>query len=558
MVSKVAVVALVAIMAVPIFLGYAFNFDETTVTDYKPTGDPVNVTPLLQTGTDWNTVRGDPYTMNDASHTNFASSAGPTTPVYNRITQNKSSTVYRQFIVPNWTGGAASMDGMLEYEIRVDYSVSPGNYISADFYNNGALAYTIDRIFYFHYSSAEKTVWYMGYQSVNSNTTLTGGSFTVSNLTAVDYRFTGLSSAYLQYGYVHSNRNYFADISQGYYFQKFAAIPTAGGWNIMMPDNTIDTTISIDLDSITDPNYSFKLNKSFRLDKTTTDSVVSWSVTNIQTSETQQLYYDPSRSNNTYQVHFIDTGVSEPTSPTNKRCYGIAEFRYIGGWQTTIGVANYYNLYSFEYNDVVQSSKGLLDVINFREVSGNRTPTIRVDAAMFRGYEYPVISDNTYTPASFKDNPSTTINNISAYGTSIEFGGNVYEVKDGNITLGTHKIPVNGLQFSSVPNATGDYENKIGNTVISTTAQPSTITFNGKWSASISTTAQESYTYTETEWVAGSFAWDGIDHNFLMVGLITCLGVFIALGIYGRRSGARVLPLMIVCGGAALLFFVML
>lgn len=98
----------------------------------------------------------------------------------------------------------------------------------------------------------------------------------------------------------------------------------------------------------------------------------------------------------------------------------------------------------------------------------------------------------------------------------------------------------------------------INNVVVSTTPEPSTITFNGKWSLSIITTSQEQYEYTKTEWIAGSFAWDGIDHNFLMVGMLTCLGVFIALGIYGRRSGAKVLPLMLVCGGAALLFFVML
>jgi hypothetical protein len=184
--------------------------------------------------------------------------------------------------------------------------------------------------------------------------------------------------------------------------------------------------------------------------------------------------------------------------------------------------------------------------------------TFRVDAAEFKAFEYPIIEDMTYSPAAFKTNPSTTINDPVSYGPSFEFGGNTYNVKKGNITMGNHDIPVKGLVLSSVPNPEGGYDNKIGNTVISTTAAPSAITFNGKWSASITTTAQEEYEVTKTEWKAGSFAWDGMDQNFLMVGLLASLGAFIALGIYARRSRATIWPLLIVCGGAALLFFVML
>jgi hypothetical protein len=49
-----------------------------------------------------------------------------------------------------------------------------------------------------------------------------------------------------------------------------------------------------------------------------------------------------------------------------------------------------------------------------------------------------------------------------------------------------------------------------------------------------------------------------MDDNFLIVGLITCLGVFIGLGIYARKTGKGVIPLLIVCGGAAALFICMI
>lgn len=84
------------------------------------------------------------------------------------------------------------------------------------------------------------------------------------------------------------------------------------------------------------------------------------------------------------------------------------------------------------------------------------------------------------------------------------------------------------------------------------------ITFGGSWSAMITTESMESYTYTRTEWTPGQFGWNGLDQNFMMVGLLTSIGAFIALGIYIRRTKAALWPLLIVCGGAAMLFFCML
>ena len=183
---------------------------------------------------------------------------------------------------------------------------------------------------------------------------------------------------------------------------------------------------------------------------------------------------------------------------------------------------------------------------------------MRLDSAYYRAFEYDIIKDRTYSPAELKSNPTTTMKNITYYGASIEFGGNSYTVgADGNIMLGTHKTSLNGITFDSVPVPVG-YENRINGTVISVTSEPSTIKFNGDWSASIETTAQTATTYTKTEWNAGQFAWDGIDTNFLIVGLITCLGVFVALGIYVRKSGKGMIPLLIVCGCCAGLFFCMI
>jgi hypothetical protein len=250
------------------------------------------------------------------------------------------------------------------------------------------------------------------------------------------------------------------------------------------------------------------------------------------------LYYDSGRLSNTYQIYVDNTGM---------------EFRYVGNWPTLFGPANVYQ--TFRYDRDYSYQIGGLKMINF----WNSTPVMRVDSSEYRAFEYPIIEDQAYNPADFKTNPATTLSGNMIYGRSLTFGSNTYTVTDGNITLGSHKVPVKGMVLDSIPNENGNYDNRINGTKVSESANPATITFNGKWSASISTIAQESYTYTKTEWIAGSFGWDGIDQNFLIVGLITCLGVFIALGIYARKRGTGgLIPLMIVTGCAAAVFFIML
>ena len=67
MVSKVAVIALVVIVAAPILLGYGLNFNEVTESDYRETTDSINVTQMLKSDTAYGFTYGNSYTNN----TNF-------------------------------------------------------------------------------------------------------------------------------------------------------------------------------------------------------------------------------------------------------------------------------------------------------------------------------------------------------------------------------------------------------------------------------------------------------------------------------------------------------
>lgn len=561
MVSKVAVMAIVGILAIPILMGYAMNLDETTVKDYKSNEDPVNVTQLLQTGTDWSIAYGNPYQMNANQGATISNTSIPQYPVYNKISSVKTS-------LPMTSGSFGAYDGITEarfdqfavIEMIADYVEDSSNYYTLVMYNSSnVVLYSLDGIQYFRWESDSGRLYYYGDNGI------TGGSLNVPNLAKIAWFKTGSPNQTMYYNIVWKTGNTsFADLADGFYFKRFSQLPWDGinsGWDLKLPDNTVSAVLSVNLDSITDANYTIYLDRSLRLNKTTTDGVVSWKVYSYGTGWTD-LYYDPNINDNTYQIVITDNG-SVLDSPNYYYNYADVQLRYIGGWHKTIGVANYYVTYD---NLIIREGSSnnpvpVLDSIklSFTDVAVTRTPTIRVDSAQFRAFEYSVIEDNVYDPAAFKTNPATTVSGIEQYGNSITFGGNTYTVKDGNITMGAHQIPINNMVFDSVPNEdTLSYDNRINGTVVSTTATPSTITFNGKWGAIITTVSMDEYAYTKTEWVAGSFGWDGLDHNFLIVGLLASLGAFIALGIYARRARASIWPLLIVCGGAALMFFLML
>lgn len=546
MVSKVAVIALVAIVACPILLGYAMNLDQTTETDYRPSSDTVNATQMLQNGADYTLAKGDIYQMN----TTFT--FGGVLPEYKKFVSNKTSL---ELTKGGGIGGGStqSFTGFNVFYYQV-YSGTTSLSIYQIIGGTESLYAT---------SNGLKSVYY---EKNNPNHLIVIDSNQYN-----DFQTTGTFSKIIFNStttgmqlYDNGNTNSFVDISAG-----FIANTSVSGPLRITGQSAANKTmlLTINLDSITSSSYSFKIRTNARFDdyllfsKTTVAGVVNWTVTNYSDAvqvESYDLYYDPTRSDNTYQYYITTEGIERSTifQTTGDNRY-TPELRYVGGWPSLIGKANYYRIYSFE-PWVGVGTFDSLDSVDIDPIGSVNTPLMRVDEVTYKAMKYPIIENRTYGPSALKDNPITTINDIVQYGASIEFGGNTYTIDDGKITIGDRQISLDGLTFLSIPDSNGNYENKIGNTLISTTAQPSTIKFNGRWSANVTTASSESYTYTKTTWTPGHFGWDGIDHNFLMVGLITSIGVFIALGIYIRRTGASLWPVLLVCGGAAMLFFCML
>lgn len=566
MVNKVAVIAIVAILAVPILIGFGMNLEPTTKTEYLADKDPVIVTELLQNDVGYSNVPANIYQLN-SDFTTIPGGDEPVQPMYNLVSTNYSSfklnkVQYTGGNHPSWGGASGTALSAWEYwYVQTDW-LSGGHLTVKYVKSDNTLIQQIDNLHTLLYDSSAGMIYYTYYTSPSDNTNLSNGSITVTDTTnKLVYVWGAGFTSNVNSIYRQTADNKYVDISAGYYF------PGTSNdlWAVNLPDRTSSALMTINLDSITDNTYNCTLRTdpgvNLTLRKSTSGGVPTWIVRQGSTT-LFTLYYDQSRSDNTYQILFQFKKVRSDFDDTNTTEYDYhMEFRYVGSWPTTIGEANYYQKYEYDktYTQSSSSPDIYLDRIRIGYQNVFRTPTIRMDAAMYAGVEFPVIANNTYDPAAFKTNPSTTIKDISRYGNSIIFAGNTYTVdSSGNITLGTHKVSLNGIVLDSVPVA-GGYDNRINGTTISTTAQPSTIRFSGQWVANISTDSQSTNTYQTTVWHAGQFAWDGMDQNFLIVGMITSLAVFIGLGIYARKTNSRgVIPLMIVCGGAAVLFFVLL
>ena len=563
MVSKVAVMALVAVLAVPILLGYGLSLDEESITEYKLTGTKTNVTELLKNGVGYTYSHGDSYKLNTDFSIKHLSNEAAASPIYESYTTSYSSLPMEINKFNNVSSGATQGVNHPFFYEQFDYDPSIG-YTTATInaYINGSTQtlMTVPNFHSIYYTNSTQEYEITAYTPYSGNYTYqvyTGNAdlrnFSYSSMTG------GSFSGYREI--TRDSTNTYVDISKGFHFPSTNYI-NGKGYEINLPTNTKSIVFTVNLDSVSESNYKM----SFGLEgvstpiliKETTNGVVHWwrgGGTINASFKIQELYYDPSRSDNTYQVIF------ELNKTRQDQSYSYYEikttYNYVGGWPKVLGLVNYYKTYTTTGNTFSVDPDLNLDNLKI-QTNGSNTLTMRVDDALFRSFEYPVIENQNYKPADFGSNPQTLINNVTEAGYSLQFGSETYVVdSDGNITLGTHKASVNGLIFESVRNGI-TYDNKVNGYVVSTSADPAEITFNGRWGANVTTQSMEISSYTKTEWIPGEFAWDGIDQNFLMVGLITCLGVFIALGIYLRKTKSSMWPLLIVCGCAAGLFICMI
>lgn len=588
MVSKIAVMALVAMVAIPIGLGYAMNLQDSTETRWN-VGQSTNVTPLLQNSQYNEYVQADPYAMNSNVFMtlNFGGSNTPNTvafyPEYLSTTTAKSTLELDiSQITPTANPGRPSVggEGIVFDNIKamtIYTGYNPYDYpgytreqtptIVLDGYNNYYItAVTIYQIIDISQNPDIKAG--LGY--IQAWEYVSPG-----NYNPTFYSFGTTYIAFRDFG------AYTWDYSNSIVYTVYDT-PTGSEQGINLVDGyRLDTRIS----NWSAPGQASQIITTFDLSKVGKSFWVN-SHTGIEgevyagyrlnyakldidgalpTFNGQELIYN-SGEPNVYQLIASKTGY---------------ELRYIGNsWPTNFGEANYYRSWTVPYTDLPTdhpfynpaypqhgvarelAPNEYMRTFQFQAESGSvDIGQVRFDQALIKSRSISVIENNTYNPANITGSADiqTKINNVSLAGTSLVFGGNTYDVTGTAITVNDRKVSLNDIVLRSIYNDdSGQYDNMINGAVVSSTAAPSTITFNGQWAANITSAPLTSEQVNVTRWVPGGWAWNGLDANFAVVGLLTCAGAFIGLGMYGQRSGQKVGTLMLVCAGGAMVFLALL
>ena len=183
-------------------------------------------------------------------------------------------------------------------------------------------------------------------------------------------------------------------------------------------------------------------------------------------------------------------------------------------------------------------------------------------AATYHAGSYSVIVDNTLTLTDYFPGvtSSAELRSISQYGTAIDLPNNAnLQVEEGKITITgldgeQYTLPVRNLTLLAIWNGTA-YDCYVDDIAIGTSAAPA-IGLQGAWLLTAYVFKTTPYTYTTNDWIAGSF---NLDYSgFCVVGLLFSFFSFIVAGLWGRKSGSKVLSLMIITGICGFVYFNML
>lgn len=204
----------------------------------------------------------------------------------------------------------------------------------------------------------------------------------------------------------------------------------------------------------------------------------------------------------------------------------------------------------------------LQDDFNFVEIAvpGNyyEDVRLRVDSAQIVAGTFPSTKDYTLNMNALfpSKSYSVRVHSIGVYGDSLTLAGVSLPVTNGTVTVNDRTIALRGADISCIDrDGDGIYVTSIGTEEVGTTTGPGSIYLEGEWSLTATAYMLEEVTSTQLRWQPGEFGFD--ETGFVVVGLIACLGAFVGLGMYGRRSGAKVGILMLICGGAAMVLLMM-
>lgn len=178
----------------------------------------------------------------------------------------------------------------------------------------------------------------------------------------------------------------------------------------------------------------------------------------------------------------------------------------------------------------------------------------RVDTTEVLAGYFPITRDYTLNITQLfpgDDAFSVELASVGVYGSQITIAGTAYDVEDGAIIVDGQKFRLSGLLIT-IAQGDGQRIISLNGKEVATSQSGATIGFVGEWSVSLRGYSMERITTVSMEWQPGEFGLDS--SGFTIVGLITCAGAFLVLGSTGSRSLSKALLLLIVCGFGAWFF----
>lgn len=159
------------------------------------------------------------------------------------------------------------------------------------------------------------------------------------------------------------------------------------------------------------------------------------------------------------------------------------------------------------------------------------------------------ILDATIDPRGYLDAYDWVfrIYNPAQFGDAITIGGTTYSVATGSISFTsggeTQSIAVRDLVIMHLQygDTAGVYFS--GKKVDGLTSSDDTITMFGPWWASVRLAPVNTVEKEKYDWELSAFSLE--TPTFCFVGLISCVGVAVAAGLWGKRTGSKLLPLYI-------------
>lgn len=353
-----------------------------------------------------------------------------------------------------------------------------------------------------------------------STSTAVGGPTTISGYGG-SLRFTDATHVFTVVTY--SDEGDYADINAGW---KLALTSYDYGWTNNQVNETAKILVDMPLNSTTYLGGSIRLLRD-------NDGVVTF----------KEYRYPP-------------TGITVPEYTLGSYQYVLAELTPTG-W-TVSGLtawpnvgASYQKFNTIEMEFILRSPVESFETIAL-STNSNYT-TFRVESTTILSGSFPDTEDYTLDMGNLFPGKSYSLklNSIGIYGESLTIAGETFTVTNGRISVDGSNISLKGATISSKLNG-AEYDVYVNAIKIGSSEDPASITFNGEWSLTLTADILRTVENTSTQWAPGEFAFDKTD--FAACGLLVAGALLVGLGMYGQRSGIKMGILLLICGGAALIY----